>query len=106
MLDLIASLPTEQRTAVLIVGCVFSTAVLIAVPAVLGYYHTRLERDRRAGELAADLLAAGFGAAEIRDALAVAFPAPDAREETVRRALLMGQSPKKVRELLDAARAA
>ena len=105
MTDFILALPEDAQILVCILGTVGTVAVLIVVPSVLAYHWRHAERDRRAAELAAELIAAGFSPAEIRDTLATAFPAADAREETVRRAIMMGQNADKVRDILNAGRA-
>ena len=75
MFDLIAGLGSDERFVMLILGLTAVTGVTIALTAICATCWSRVERDRRAAELARDMLAAGFTAAEIRDTLAVAFPA-------------------------------
>lgn len=78
MIDLLRSLPPDLQFVLCLLSLLCATGVLIAVPVSLAYIWRRAERDRRAGELGHEMIAAGFAAPEVRDALAAAFPADPA----------------------------
>ena len=74
MLDHVATLEPDARTAVSILALIFTAGVTIVLPTVLGWYYVLWERERRASELTRDMLAAGWDADRIREVLEATFP--------------------------------
>ncbi|MEM9701223.1 MAG: hypothetical protein AAF907_02115 [Planctomycetota bacterium] len=77
MFEFLQSVPSNDLIPVLAIVGAFFTGIVIAVPAIVGHYWITFDRNRRGAELAAEMLANGWGPEQVREVLDSTFASTD-----------------------------